>query len=240
MLNRILLVEDSVLDQKIALAALGKKYSVVVADTLAMATQELSRGRFDLVLLDVDLPDGNGFRYFSDLRSEDMTKDIPVFFLTMKSGAPDEVMGFTLGAEDYIVKPVDPLKLKARVEARLRKIMEQREQVVFLQNSGLKLDFNLQRAYVVNEGGEKEVELTPLEFKLLAYFMKHEDHVFSRDHLIERVWGIGTNVIDRTVDMHVSNIRRKIAASSYVIQSLRGVGYRFVRDRARNGRSLAK
>jgi DNA-binding response OmpR family regulator len=227
---RILLVEDSPADQKIVVAALGKKFTVAVAGSVAEARRELARAQFDLILLDVELPDGNGFRFFSDLRCEEATKDIAVFFLTMKSDAPDEVMGFVLGADDYIAKPADPLKLRARVEARLRKLEERREEEAVFSSGALKLDFAVQRAFRTSGEGDCALELTPHEFKLLAFFLRHEDHVLSRDQLIERVWGTGTNVIDRTVDMHVSNLRKKLSGSGFTVAAVRGVGYRFTRE----------
>jgi two-component system phosphate regulon response regulator PhoB len=228
--SRVLLVEDSPSDQKIVLAALGKIHTVVVAPSIADAEREIQGASFDLVLLDVDLPDGNGFRFFSWLQSQDALKEIPVVFLTLKSETPDEVMGFSLGAEDYITKPVDPQKLRARLEARLRRIRTQKHQHAVVQNAGMRLDFTLQRAYVTATGSDELLDLTPLEFKLLAHFMRHEEHVFSRDQLIDALWGANTHVIDRTVDMHISNLRKKIGKSGYGIQSMRGVGYRLVKD----------
>lgn len=236
---KILLVEDTQLDQKIVVAALSKKHSVTIASTLAEATKAISRETFDLVLLDVELPDGNGFRFFSSLQADEQTKDLPVIFLTSKSEAPDEVMGFSLGAEDYIAKPADPIKLWARIEAKLRKLSSRKVDASQLRNPGLKVDFNLQRAFLLKGGEEKQLDLTPLELKVLAYFMRHEDHVFSRGQIIDHAWGSGTHVIDRTVDMHVSNLRKKIEGSGYTIKSLRGVGYRFLKE-AKSSKALKK
>lgn len=228
--TRILLVEDSPVDRKIALASLEKKYTVITAESLAEAQKELDAGKFDLILLDVDLPDGNGFRFVSGLKGHDCIKNTPIFFITRKSETPDEVLGFALGADDYLAKPVDPMKLRARVDAKLLKAEEARKQNSILQNTGLRLNFTSQQAYLLGKNGEKTLDLTPLEFKILAHFMKHENHVFTREQLIDRIWGISTNVIDRTVDMHVSNLRRKIDGSGYTIFSLRGVGYRFSKE----------
>lgn len=225
----ILVVEDSVVDQKLILAALGTANSLRIAGTIEDARKELRNATFNLILLDVELPDGDGFRFFSVLQSDPATKQIPVIFLTMKGETPDEVMAFALGAEDFIPKPVDPLKLDARVAARLRKLHDRKQEKNILQNSGLKLDFEIQRGFRLSSSGEKEMDFTPLEFKLLSHFMRHEDQVFSRNQLMDHCWGKDMHVIDRSVDMHVSNLRRKIAGSGFTIEALRSVGYRFSR-----------
>jgi DNA-binding response OmpR family regulator len=228
--TKILLIDDSEIDQKVILGILGKQHTVVVAGTLEKARQEIERGHFDLLLLDVDLPDGNGFRFFAQLRGEEKTKSLPVIFLTMKSEAPDEIMGFSLGAEDYISKPVDPAKVRARIEARLKKLVDRRQSDALLLKEDLKLDLTTQRAFVTTTAGSTPIDLTPQEFKVLSYFMRHEDHVLSRNQLIDAVWNNQVNVVDRTVDMHVSNIRKKISASAYTIKSVHGVGYRFTKS----------
>lgn len=227
---RILVVDDSMDYQELAASMFGQQHDVVSAMTLAQASRQLSKQSFDLILLDVNLPDGDGFSFFVTLKAEGHTRSIPVIFLTGQGDAPHEVMGFSLGAEDYISKPADVPRLRARIEARLRRIGEQREREMTLMKGNLKLMVAQQRAAVVRDGKETPVELTPLEFKLLFHLLRHEEQVFSREQLLGAVWGqAATDVFDRTVDMHVSNVRRKIAGSDYGIKAVHGVGYRMAR-----------
>jgi two-component system phosphate regulon response regulator PhoB len=227
---KILLVEDSEIDQQVILGILGKQNSVTVTASIAGAAKALEAGHFDLVLLDVDLPDGNGFRFFAQLQAEERTRGIPVIFLTAKRETPDEVMGFSLGAEDYIAKPVDPVKLRARLEAWLRRLQKGGGEAALVKGA-LKVDFVKQRAFRLGKAGEESLDLTPLEFRILAQFSRQEDRVYSREQIIDSVWGMGVHVVDRIVDMHVSNLRKKLAGTGYTMRSVRGVGYRFTRER---------
>lgn len=225
--TKILLVEDCEVDQKIALGVL-KRFDVKVARTIAEAHAALEDEAFQLILLDVELPDGNGFSFFSQLRNQDCTREIPVIFLTSRSDTPDEVMGFTLGAEDYLPKPIQPERARARIEACLRRLAGKRDNDSQLARRDLRIDLSRQRVFHAAPGGcSREIGLTPLEFRLLTHLLRHEDHVLSRGQLMDSVWGGNVNVLDRTVDMHVSNIRRKITATTYTIEAVQGVGYRF-------------
>lgn len=226
---KVLFIEDSESDQALVMGVLRQHCDLVPAKNLASARAELESGPFDLILLDVILPDGDGFHFFSQIQADKRWREIPVIFMTAKSGAPDEVLGFSLGAEDYIAKPFDPLKLKARIEARLRKISEQKGREPVLRKDGLRVDISQQKVFLRTGEGEESLDLTPLELKILAHLMRHEDQVLSREALISEVWGPGVNVIDRAVDMHMSNLRKKITTSSYTIRSVHGIGYRFVK-----------
>ncbi|MBY0472341.1 response regulator transcription factor [bacterium] len=226
---KILVVDDAVDHQLIVRETLGKQHTLFQALTLAEADKELSAGTFDLILLDVNLPDGDGFTYYAKLRTQDHTRDIPVMFATSRSDISSEVMGFSLGATDFIVKPVEFARLRARIEARLKLILDQNERELTLQKGDLRLSVSLQRAALVKEGKESRLDLTPLEFKILFHFLRYEEVVFSREQLLSAIWGNATDVFDRTVDMHISNLRKKIALSDYKIQAVHGTGYKLVR-----------
>ncbi len=224
----ILLVEDSTVDRALIQPILQSMANVLVATTLAEAKNFLRVEDIDMILLDVELPDGNGFDFFAQLRVEKNTKRIPVIFLTYKKETHDEVMGFSLGAEDYIFKPVDHIRVRARIEAKIGRIIGSRSQESLIQKAGLRIDLAAQRVFILAEGFEARlVDLTPLEFKVLVHFVRHEDQVFSREQLIESVWGNNLNIVDRTVDMHVCNLRKKISGGRCSLDSVHGVGYRF-------------
>lgn len=227
---RILSIDDAPDHQLIMGRLFVRDYAVTTAFTLEEADRELGRGSFDLILLDVNLPDGDGFSYFAKLRSQDHTRDIPVIFVTMAGETPKEVMGLTLGAEDYIIKPIDPTRMRARVDARLKNLKQKRDGEMILHRGNLKLSVSLQRVALVQEGKERPISVTPVEFKLLFHFLRHEERVFSREQLLSAVWGNASEVFDRTVDMHVSNLRKKIVGSDYKIQAVHGTGYRFIKE----------
>lgn len=211
-------------------AILAQQNTLVYAHTLSDARRELGRASFDLILLDVLLPDGDGFAFYAELSAQDHLRCIPVIFVTARSEVPSEVMGFSLGAWDYVTKPVEPARFRARIEARLRQLQEQRDRELILQKGDLRLNVSMQRVSLMRDGREEEViDLTPVEFKLLFHLLRHEGHVFSRDQLLTSVWGNAAEVFDRTVDMHVSNLRKKISESEHKIQAVHGMGYRLSR-----------
>jgi phosphate regulon transcriptional regulator PhoB len=186
----------------------------------------LRRNRAALVLLDIMLPDQDGFGICKRLRADDKLKALPVIFLTAKGEEIDRVVGLEIGADDYVVKPFSPRELVARVKAVLRRqerLAEKREVVAV---SGLRLDTRTQEVIVRGQA----VELSALEFKLLYFLASHPRHVFSRDRLLDEVWGRDRFVTPRTVDVHIRRLREKIEAQPdhpRLLQTVRGSGYRF-------------
>lgn len=185
----------------------------------------------DLVLLDILLPNEDGFDICRRLRADDRLKGIPVIFLTAKGEEIDRVLGLEIGADDYVVKPFSPRELVARVKAVLRRraLPEDKAEVV---NAGeVHLDTRTQE---VNVRG-KAVELSTLEFKLLYFLASHPKRIFSRDRLLDEVWGRDRFVTPRTVDVHIRRLREKIeaeASNPLLIQTVRGSGYRFTVEAA--------
>lgn len=226
MQEKVLVVDDDTEQQQVVRKVLDSVCRVTPAFTLAEAESELSKNHFDLVLLDVNLPDGDGFSFCAKMRTMEHTAQIPVIFVTARSETPNETMGFSLGAEDYVVKPVEPLRLKARIEARLKLLRERKQRELTLIKGNIKLSVSLQRAVIVLEGRETNVNLTPVEFKLLFHLLRYEDQVFTRDQLLNAVWNDAAEVFDRTVDMHISKLRKKIALSDFQIKAVHGTGYR--------------
>jgi DNA-binding response OmpR family regulator len=227
-MNRILLVEDSPEVQVMVRAALVNNFQLTIVDTIAKALDLIQQKSFDLFLIDVVLPDGNGFYLCAELRSSLKTKAIPVFFLTGKSDSKDKVMGFSIGADDYIVKPFDPLELRARISAKLKKITESQFAEEPIWKGNFRLDLSFQKAYFVENNEAEDLQLSPSEFRLFLHFIKHSGRVFSRDQLLSLVWGSSVHVSDRTVDAHVCNLRKKLSKKHNYIESVFGEGYRFL------------
>ena len=219
----ILLVED---EQNIAsLVELYLKndgYNVEhVADGVsALASAE--RLKPSLVILDVMLPGMDGLEVCRRLRA---TSRIPIIMLTARDGEVDRVLGLELGADDYVTKPFSPRELLARVKAVLRRTDpddEQPEETERLALGSVRIDGARREVFV----GEQPVELTAREFDLLAFLVRNRGIVFSRDRLLERVWGYERPVDTRTVDSHVKSVRQKLGEGGSIIKTLRGVGYK--------------
>jgi two-component system catabolic regulation response regulator CreB len=220
---QVLLVEDAKDCQVIVRETLAKVAEVKIAPTLGEARALLRRERFDLMILDMNLPDGDGLEFFSEIQSQ----EVPVIFLTAKGEAAMQVTAFSLGADDYIVKPLRPIEFRARVEAKLKKLAHRRSIDTTLVRGDLRIELGAQRATLVGEGGERrDLDLTGREFKLLYHLARHEGTVFSREQLIAAVWGESVHVLDRTVDTHVYTLRKKLDTHAHYVESEVGLGYR--------------
>ena len=177
----------------------------------------------DLVLLDLMLPDISGLEVCRRLRQQEATRSIPVLMLTAKGDEIDRVVGFEIGADDYVVKPFSVRELMLRIKAILRRARpgsEELEPIVF---GPLRVDPEAHRAWV----DQQELHLTALEFRLLKTLLVRRGRVQSRDTLLSDVWGIDADVTTRTVDTHVKRLREKLGDAGKYIETLRGVGYRF-------------
>lgn len=225
--HRILLVEDSADVQVIVAAALKRKFNLKIVSTVAEALQELAAQTYSLLILDVELPDGDGFKICAQIKLEERHRNTSVIFLSGRDQTTDKVMGLTLGADDYIVKPIDPLEFQARVEARLRGVDHSRENTDSLRVGPFRVQALQQKIFLVTDTGETDLELKTMEFKLFSYLLRHEDQVLSREQLLNAVWGQAVNVTDRTVDTHIYTIRQKLKTYSGCIQSVPRAGYRF-------------
>lgn len=226
--SRILVVEDeSDLAELVAFNLKQAGHVVTTAGTGATALAEIRRQRPDLIVLDVMLPDITGLEVCRRLRREEGTARIPVVMLTAKGEEVDRVVGFEVGADDYVTKPFSPRELLLRIEAILRRLgtTEEEGPQTFTVGS-LVLDIAGHRVTVEGE----EIGLTALEFRLLLDLAKRRGRVQSRNALLERVWGYAPGIETRTVDTHVKRLREKLGAASDYIETVRGVGYRIRSD----------
>ena len=186
----------------------------------------LRRNPVDIVLLDILLPDDDGFNICRRLRADDRLRALPVIFLTAKGEEVDRVLGLEIGGDDYVVKPFSPRELVARVKAVLRRQERVAEKREVVEVGSLRLDTRTQEVTV----GGRSVQLSTLEFKLLYHLASHPRHVFNRDRLLDEVWGRDRFVTPRTVDVHIRRLREKIEAlpnRPQYLQTVRGSGYRF-------------
>ncbi len=226
---RILIVEDS---EEVALI-ISKSltdFHLKQVHTLESATQELKSEKYDLLILDASLPDGDGFKFCASLQIDPAFARMPIFLVTARTQIEDKIMGLSLGADDYITKPFDGRELRARVQNRLRKASTQEMIDEVYAKGPLRFNIAKQKLYLIQSSKEAEIDTTPLEFKMLLHFAKNEDRVISREKLIDLFWGNSVNVLDRTVDAHISRLRKKLPKSGYAIKSIYGEGYSLSRS----------
>jgi two-component system phosphate regulon response regulator PhoB len=202
----------------------GAGFQVLLAARGAEGIALAGRQRPDAIVLDVMLPDLLGTEVLKRLRRDPATSAIPVLLLTARGEETDRVVGFELGADDYVVKPFSPRELVLRIRSLLRRAAPvDEEAAVVLVRGGIRIDPQRHEAAV----DEQPIDLTPLEFRLLSYLMSRPGRVLNREQLLERVWGEGVFVTERTVDTHVKRLRAKLRGRAERIETVRGVGYRF-------------
>jgi two-component system phosphate regulon response regulator PhoB len=180
----------------------------------------------DLVLLDIMLPGLDGLEVCRALKAGERTRDIPVVMITAKSEESDQVVGYQIGADDYVTKPFSNKVLLAKVKALLRRVAGQADPGDVIEHVGVKIDRVRHRVTVHG----KKVDLTPTEFRLLECLLRQPGRAFSRHQLMDAAIGEGQIVLERTIDVHVKTLRKKMTAaggSPELIETVRGVGYRF-------------
>ncbi len=228
MTQKILLVDDEVdILDLIRYNLQSEGYTIFTAEGGLAAISQAQMEMPDLIILDVMLPDRDGWEVLRELRKKPETQHIPVIFLTAKDNEIDEVVGLELGAADYVVKPISMRKLLARVKNILRMQHKQHDEtgvnsiqtgslVIYPENFQIKVDGST-------------VDLTKKEFEILLYLAKRPGRVISRNTLLDNVWGDDVVIVDRTIDVHIRKIREKLGnETGKSIETIRGVGYRFI------------
>lgn len=227
MKKKILCIEDDLTIQTLVEASL-RDYEVISVNTLMEADVLLkSRNDFSALLIDIQLPDGDGLRFLTQITNNDKYKNVPTMILSHHADISNKVMAFSFGADDFIGKPFDPIELHARVSAKVRKRDNETENVQTKKIGDLLIDFNRQKAFHFHKGKETDLNLTSIELKILSLLTKRLEHVYSRDQIMDQVWG-QTNISDRTVDSHVAHLRQKIEVTTASIETSKNFGYRAV------------
>lgn len=175
-----------------------------------------------LIVLDVMMPHLSGFEVCKLLKRDNVTQDIPIILVSARGGEIDRVLGFEIGADDYVTKPFSPRELVLRVQSILRRRTVPHKPLSLLQAGGITMDLDRHQVLV----GEAPVELTAVEFKLLRILLEEAGKVQSRDHILKGVWGFNHGVQARTVDTHMRRLRDKLGDSARHIETIRSFGYR--------------
>lgn len=223
MQEKILVIEDDKNISKLIKYNLEKSnFNCFVAYTTDEAQNILDKNQIDLIILDIMLPDMDGFEFCKILKQEPKFKNIPIIMLTAKAEEIDRILGLELGADDYITKPFSPRELILRIKAILRRLKPKEQEKEILEIGPIKVDISRYKVFV----DKKEIKLTPMEFKLLVTLIKRAGRVQTREQLLDDVWDINTEVYTRTVDTHIKRIRKKLGKFSKMIETIPGVGYR--------------
>ncbi len=226
---KILIVDDEkAIRDMLSMALTRAGFDVLQAENALKAQASIVDDKPDLVLLDWMMPEVSGIELLRRLRREEHAKELPVIMLTAKDDNDNKVQGLECGADDYVLKPFSSKELIARINAVLRRSGKVGEVSDFvLQN--LRVDRAAQRTYI----NESPVKIAPTEFRLLDFFITHQNRVYSRSQILDRVWGVDAYIDERTVDVHIRRLRKVLSNKNNppgcetLIQTVRGSGYRF-------------
>lgn len=223
--KKVLIVDDEAPIREMIMVALEMAgYDCLEAENTQSAHSLIVDQQPDLILLDWMLPGISGIEFARRLKKDDLTSDVPIIMLTAKSEEDNKIQGLEAGADDYITKPFSPRELVARLKAVLRRTTPQGMDETVNVN-GLELDPVSHRVLAYGDS----LEMGPTEFRLLQFFMTHQERAYSRSQLLDHVWGGNVYVEERTVDVHIRRLRKALAITGHdeLIQTVRGTGYRF-------------
>ncbi|MDR3146520.1 MAG: response regulator transcription factor [Treponema sp.] len=223
----ILIIEDDPDIQEMLSFAMHKEgWKLIMAKSGEEGLALLKKEGAACVILDIMLPGMDGFKVLKKLKMDEASRSVPVIMTTARGEESDIVAGLELGADDYVVKPYSPKVLIARIRAALRRLEEPAEsptEKTSWTQGKLRLDAERHEAWC----GERQMDLSATEFALLQHFLSHPDRVFSRNHIIAAIRGPDYPVTDRSVDVQILALRKKLGEAGDMIETIRGVGYRF-------------
>lgn len=222
---KILIVEDSPEFQLIISRTLPD-FHLCCRASAEEASLELQNEKFDLILLDINLPQRDGYSLLTEIQSKPATASIPVLCLTGRKEITDKVTAFSLGADDFITKPFDPIELRARVEAKLKKLTRAKNDEQITVIGEIEIDHSRHRVAIIEGERRREVQITQTEFKILCCLSRRPEQVYTRDQLLVAAWGEDARVLDRVVDAHVCLLRKKLGKYSSYIKAVSGLGYK--------------
>tara|TARA_B110000091_G_scaffold31375_1_gene32504 strand:+ start:501 stop:1196 length:696 start_codon:yes stop_codon:yes gene_type:complete len=228
MTNKILVIEDEPdIRSTLEYNLIKDGFDVIAVGSLVDARAAISMSSFSLILLDLMLPDGSGLDLCREMKSDPDLGNIPIIILTAKDDEVDKVVGFELGADDYVTKPFSVRELILRIKAILKRGDTPKVDLVEVkrQFGDLTIDVDFHEVFV----DKVQISLTALEFRLLRQLIDRRGRVQSRDQLLSDVWGYSSDVTTRTVDTHIKRLREKLGPMGKYVQTIRGVGYKFSR-----------
>lgn len=222
---KMLIVEDSEEYQEILTRTFGD-HDVQCVSSAEEATLALVDGDYDVILVDINLPRKDGYSLITEIQANPEMTDVTVMCLTGRKETTDKVTAFSLGADDYITKPFDPIELRARVEAKLKKSARRKQKEMKTVVGNIEIDHVRHRVSVQETDRQREIIVTQTEFKLLSCLARRPEQVYTRDQLLVTAWGDDARVLDRVVDAYVCTLRKKLGTTSHKIKAVTGVGYK--------------
>jgi two-component system alkaline phosphatase synthesis response regulator PhoP len=207
-----------------------KEFEVITALNGREAIEQAAKNKPDLMLLDIMMPEMNGFDVCKKIKSSPVTSNIPVIFLTAKENEIDEIIGLELGADDYIQKPISPRKVIARIKSVFRRVYSENEKLIKT-NEHIKFkSLEVDTISHIVKIDDDEVFFPKKEFQLLHFLLSNKGKVLSREILLNQIWGENVYVVDRTIDVHIAKVREKLGDYADYIETIKGLGYRFNSD----------
>lgn len=230
-MKEVLIVEDNS-EVSILIGSILSDYELTFASNIDQAKKALSKKYFDLLLLDIGLPDGDGLQFLTQLKAtkEEGIKEHPsIIILSGKQEVSNKVLAFALGAEDFITKPFDIVEFRARVDSKIKKVDREKGRLETLKVGDIHIHVAKQKVTLMNPLHTHEnISLTSIEFRILVVLGRHPENIFTREQLLNEVWGMNVHIADRTVDTHIGNLRKKLAHSNVRIDTVIGSGYRIL------------
>lgn len=223
----IYILEDSEIDRRLYRSLLESEHKLFLDDRVSGLLERVNQFKPDLIILDLNLPDGDGLTACNLISTDPVLSSIPVFIVSANNTTETRMMGLGVGANDFLVKPFDSQELRLKIQNKLRRNKAIQLNSKQIQSRNFELNLDEQRAVINISGQKNRLSLTGTEFRLLAYFLNNEEQVINRDRLLQNVWGADVHVTDRTVDTHVSALRKKCHPFGDCFQSVYGEGYRF-------------
>lgn len=221
---RILIIEDERALTKVLTYNLEREgYETLVAHDGQEGLRKAQTQPVDLILLDLMLPTLGGLEVCRELRAGESTRDVPIMMMTARAEETDQIVGFSMGADDYVTKPFSVKVLMERIKALRRRVEGAPDGSDVVEHAGVKIDRVRHKASVQGQ----DVELTPTEFRLLECVLRQPGRAFSRSQLMDAAIGERAVVLERTIDVHVKSLRRKLGEAGDLLETVRGVGYRF-------------
>ena len=221
----ILHIDQSQSFNKFLTDTLSRSANLSWAPDLCNARKLIDAENIDMILLDIDLPDGDGIEFCFSLQNT--PKKTPVIVLTRQDDISKKVMSFAAGVDDYITRPFHKIELQAKLDSKLRNYSIQSKANDILQWKELQIIKSKQEVIIFDQSGERKIDLTAMEFKILILFTTCVGIVLSRDTILNRIWGHNVFVSPRSVDTHISKLRKKLSSIAHIIQSIHGSGYMF-------------
>ena len=219
-MSKVLLIDDDVEIYKLIKNYVDGSFELEHVLNLADAKKSVLQKAPDVILLDINLDDGDGLDFYQSNKKALEDAKVSIIMVSKNEELDKKLASFEMGAVDYICKPFEPREVLARIKNHLKRALTNH----LVTRKDITLNHLINKAFIA----DAELDLSPLEFKMLTFFVHHEDQVFTRDQLIQHIWGGNVSVTDRTVDQHISKLRKKLTSEFYSIKTAHGMGYSFV------------